>query len=280
MRRRRKNNNSWFTAFLLFAIFFGLGVFATWDTIYYSFYEQVEVCDTTKGYDYEANGNGGNISANISFTFGQAGSIVTTTKQRHGSTSKTTKYYYIIPVVLNEKDCFICTEVPESEKSDFDALLNGNLESIKVTGTFKKLDDQMYGYMLECMEDLNSYYKNKLYKDESELKEYVLPVCLVPLYFEYRNLMIGVLCGLLFMAILSFCMYRRKKKKIAAEEAAEAAYEAQQMNTQTFTDNHAEQSDGSVPETANTTLTTDTNTSSDTKQYHNTLDEFNDKHNS
>lgn len=238
---------------------------ATWDTIYYSFQKQIDVYNTEKGYDYKEKGTGGNVKADVDFTLGEAGSIVTTTKRRRGGSSKSTKYYYIIPVVLNGESCFVCTEVSESKKSDFRALANNAKKTISLTGTFKKLDDKMYKYMLESIQDLNKYYENKLFKDDTELKAHVLPLCLVPLDFENRNTYITILAVLVVLAVFFLFMSIRKAKK---NKAADAAYEADLEAQARENMNQIDSSPTNTPESVTT----------ENRQYHNTLDQFNDEH--
>lgn len=262
--------NLW-TSLCYIVVIFIIGIsIATWDTIYYSFQEQVDVYNTEEGYDYKEKGTGGNVRADVDFTLGEAGSIVTTTTRRRGGSSKSTKYYYIIPVVLNGESCFVCTEVSESKKSDFNLLAKNNKKTISLTGTFKKLDNQMYKYMVEAIEDLNEYYENKLFKNDAELKAHVLPVCLVPLDFENRNTYITILAVLVILAIFFLLMGIRKSKKKAAREAA---YEAK-LETQAR--ENMNQIDTSTIHTAESTITENT---TENKQYQNTLDQFNDEHN-
>lgn len=258
--------NLW-TSLCYIAVIFIIGIsIATWDTIYYSFQEQVEVYNTEKGYDYKGKGTGGNVKADVDFTLGEAGSIVTTTTRRRGGSSKSTKYYYIIPVVFNGEQCFVCTEVSESKKSDFRSLANNVQKTIPLTGTFKKLDDKMYKYMVESIEDLNKYYENKLFKNDAELKAHVLPVCLVPLDFENRNSYITIIAVLVVLAVFFLFMGIRKAKKNKIDAAAyEADLEAQARENM----NHI---DSSPTETSESTAT-------ENIQYQNTLDQFNDEHN-
>ena len=253
--------------------------FATWDTIYYSFQEQVDVySEKSDGYDYKGKGTGGNIKADVDVTFGEAGSIVTTTTRRRGGSTKTTKYYYIIPVTLNKELCFVCTEVSERKKSDFESLLNGAQKTIPLTGTFKKLDDEMYKYMVDCMKDIDSYYQNQLFKNDADLKAHVVQLCLVPLDFESRNTCIGAIAGFAALTIFFLFMWLRKSKKQKAPEAAEyQATMAQENMNQTFSS--PETAEPFVPTDNSATTSEDTATENATGQYHSTLDQFNDKHN-
>lgn len=249
--------------FIAVILIFVVSMFS-WDTIYYSFQEQVDVYNTDEGYDYEGKGTGGNVKADIDITLGEAGSIVTTTTRRRGGSTKTTKYYYIIPVVFNSEPCFICTEVSESKKSTFDSLLNDGTGTISLTGTFKKLDDQMYKYMVESIEDLNKYYDNELFESDAELKAHVLPVCLVPLDFENRNSYIIALAVLVVLAVFFLFMGIRKAKKINAQEAAyEAELEAHARENM----NQLNDSSSEIEE----------NTTTENKSYHNTLEQFNNE---
>ena len=262
--------NLW-TNLCFIVVIFIIGIsLATWDTIYYSFQEQVDVYNSEEGYDYKGKGTGGNVKADVDITLGQAGSIVTTTKRRRGGTSKSTKYYYIIPVVFNSEPCFVCTEVSESKKSNFDSLANDGKQTIPLTGTFEKLDDKMYKYMLESIEDLNKYYENQLFENDTELKAHVLPVCLVPLDFENRNTYITILAVLVVFAIFFLFMGIRKAKKIAAREAA---YEAE---LEAFARENMNQADVSATETSGSTTA---EIATENKQYQNTLDQFNHEHN-
>lgn len=262
--------NLWATLCYIIVIFtIGISI-ATWDTIYYSFQDQVDIYNTKEGYDYKGKGTGGNLKADVDFTLGEAGSIVTTTKGRHGSSSQTTKYYYIIPVVLNSESCFICTEVSKNQKSAFDALENNGKTSIPLTGTFEKLDSKMYKYMVESIEDLNKYYENKLFKNNTELKAHVLPICLVSLDFENRNKYIALIAVLVVFAAFFLFMGIRKSKKNKIDAAAyEADLEAQARENMNRLDDANTQAVEN-PITENT---------KESKQYQNTLDQFNDKHN-
>lgn len=262
--------NLWATLCYIIVIFtIGISI-ATWDTIYYSFQDQVDIYNTKEGYDYKGKGTGGNLKADVDFTLGEAGSIVTTTKRRRGGSSKSTKYYYIIPVVLNGESCFVCTEVSESKKSDFRALANNAKKTISLTGTFKKLDDKMYKYMLESIQDLNKYYENKLFKDDTELKAHVLPLCLIPLDFENRNTYITILAVLVILAVFFLFMGIRKSKKNKIDAAVyEADLEAQARENMNRIDDVNTQAVEN-PITENT---------KESKQYQNTLEQFNDKHN-
>lgn len=261
--------NLW-TNLCLFVVILIIGIsFATWDTIYYSFQEQVDVY-SEEGYDYKGKGTGGNVKADVDITLGEAGSIVTTTTRRRGGSSKSTKYYYIIPVVFNGESCFICTEVSQSKKSAFDTLAKDAKKTIPLTGTFEKLDDQMYKYMVESIEDLNEYYENKLYSNDAELKAHVLPVCLIPLDFENRNSYITLLAVLVVFAIFFLFMGIRKSKKTAAREAA---YEAE---LEALARENMNQTNVSAAETVQSTTP---EISTENRQYQNTLDQFNDEHN-
>lgn len=263
--------NLWSTLCYTAILFIVIISIVFWDTIYYGFQEQVDVYNTEEGYDYKGKGTGGNIKADVDFTLGEAGSIVTTTRKRHGGSSQTTKYYYIIPAVLNGESCFVCTEVSKSKKSDFDSLMNDGKKTIPLTGTFKKLDSKMYKYMLESIEDLNNYYENKLFKNDTELKAHVLPICLVPLYFEHRNTFITILAILTVLAIFFLIMGIKKSKKNAAKEAAyEAGLEAQAKENMNRIENANMQ----------TVENTMTEHNTENKPYQSTLDQFNDKHNS
>ncbi|MDE7422197.1 MAG: hypothetical protein K2N51_00630 [Lachnospiraceae bacterium] len=261
--------NLWTNLCYIVVIFIIVLSITTWDTIYYSFQEQVDVYNSEEGYDYKEKGTGGNVKADVDFTLGEAGSIVTTTKRR-GSSSKSTKYYYIIPVVFNSEPCFVCTEVSESKKSNFDSLANDGKQTIPLTGTFKKLDDKMYKYMLESIEDLNKYYENQLFENDTELKAHVLPVCLVPLDFENRNTYITILAVLVVFAIFFLFMGIRKAKKTAAREAA---YEAE---LEAHARENMNQADVSTTEASGSTTA---EIATENRQYQNTLDQFNDQHN-
>lgn len=209
----------------LCSVIFIISIFLTnWDTIYYGFQEQVDVYNSDEGYDYKGKGIGGNIQADVYSTLGEAGSIVTTIKGRFKKTEYSVKYYYIIPVIFNGETCYICTEVSKSQKPAFDTLRNNKKIFIPLTGTLKKLDNQIYKNMLETIENSNKFYANEIFKNDTSLKTHVLPVCLVPLDFKKHNLYISTLVALFVFAV--FFLYMSIQKTKEAKEADKTAEEA------------------------------------------------------
>lgn len=209
---------------LVALIFTGVFVLLFGKTIYYSFEEPVEVCNTDTGFDYKARQSGGHITAEVTTCVGEAGSIVTTTKRR-GSTTKSTKYYYIIPVMMNKELYFVCTEVSENKRADFEALMDGTKNRIVITGTFSDLDDEIYDYFKECMDEGKPHLVKSEsnpsgpFKDDEDFDKHVLDLCLEPLDFEHRNIYIGLIVGGAAITIFAFIMFLRSKKKLAQQIA-------------------------------------------------------------
>jgi len=123
------------------------------------------------------------IYADYYISLGCFGEEETTTTNRSGKVvSKSSTYYYAIPVFSGEDTYWIGLEVAgEKDTNIMDVITDETyayladeaddygFTTLSKYGSLKKMDKEMYGYMVEAFEGLEIY-------DSEEIAEYVLPV--------------------------------------------------------------------------------------------------------
>ena len=218
-----KRDSFFSTAAITCLIFLAMLVGFSWDTVWYSFKEPVDIYE--QGYDFVEAGKGGHIETTLFASLDKAVSQTTTTKSRRGGTTTTTKHYYIVPVYdADDNEYYVCVEVLDSNKSPYTNLVNETWEyyfegtqdippeGVKFTGTAKKLDKDIYKHVKDWFEEA------EWFESDADIEKYVLPIRLVAKSFEMRNaFMIGyvVLAGL---SILCFVISRKRNKKFEQKE--------------------------------------------------------------
>lgn len=151
----------------------------------------------------------------------------TTTKNKNGSvTKKEYDYYYIIPAYNGDETYYIGIKVPDDKDYAYDEIceltwqwMYGETENlgdktVHAEGCLKKMNDEMYGYMVEWFEE------TEWFETTADIEKYVLPMYFEPLNFAgLRN--VTYVCGgafavSLILFVLSFVL--GKKKMMKAQE--------------------------------------------------------------
>ncbi|MBQ3513172.1 MAG: hypothetical protein IJA32_05150 [Lachnospiraceae bacterium] len=223
MRRKSNYFTNFAGVFLIFAI---VMIVATWDTIYYSFQEPVDIYE--EGYDFVEAGKGGHIDTTLFASLDAAASLTTTTTRRGRTTSSSTDYYYIVPVYdADDNEYYVCVEVSEHDKSQYEALVDATWDylsdetaeeiehpGIKFTGTAKKLDSEVYEYMKDWFEEA------EWFASDADIDEYVLQISLEERNFAGRNGMIIAIVVLIGLSVLFFVLGKKRDKKIEEQDEA------------------------------------------------------------
>ena len=219
-----KRDSFFSTAAITCLIFLAMLVGFSWDTVWYSFKEPVDIYE--EGYDFVEAGKGGHIDTTLWVSLDRAVSQTTTTKSRRGGSTSTTKHYYIVPVYdADYNEYYVCVEVSDSDKSSYTRLVNATwtyledetLEDIphpgiKFTGTAKKLDDDLYKHMKDWFEEA------EWFESDADIEKYVLPIRLVSKDFDMRNGFIIAYVVLAGLSVLCFVISRKRNKKFEQKE--------------------------------------------------------------
>lgn len=196
---------------IAFTILFGIFTFFAWDVIFLSFKDEVDMYDDN--FDIIKHGDGGRIIAEINLSLGEAVSETTTSTKNGSVTSSRTDHYYVVPVWSGEDTYYVCVKVDEKNRSLYNKITNQTYdylegEDISSTyvkddfeGTIKELDDELYDYMLEWGRE------SEMYDNETELRNYMLPLYLEPLDFDNAGPFMIVAIILLAIAIVLFVLF-------------------------------------------------------------------------
>ncbi|MBO5279007.1 MAG: hypothetical protein J6B06_05930 [Lachnospiraceae bacterium] len=143
----------------------------------------------------------------------------TTTKKNGAVTKKSYDYYYAIPVFVGEETYYAGVKVSDSQDHIYDDIcdatwnwLNGTSDrlgelTVQAEGCFHKMDDELYGYMVETFEDM------QWFESDADLQKYLLPVYLKPVRFHDTRIMFLVALGALIVAVAVVIVTRSFDKK-------------------------------------------------------------------
>lgn len=144
----------------------------------------------------------------------------TTTKRNGAVTKKSYDYYYAIPVFAGEETYYVGVKVSDSEDHIYDDIcdetwkwLNGTTDrlgelTVQAEGCFHKMDDELYGYMVETFEDM------QWFESDADLEKYLLPVYLKPVRFnETRIMFLASMGALIVAAAVLIIIFRLDKKQ-------------------------------------------------------------------
>lgn len=211
--------------FTILTIFIGVSSF---DLITLSFQDPVDIYD--EDFDIVEHGEGGHIKTELYASYGECASEVLTTTNNGTVTSRSTDYYFVIPVFDNDNDeeYLICVQIDEGDYSLFNKMSNETINYIygdidyfgsytyNFDGTIEELDEELYDYMLEYFRD------SEWYEDEADLRAHVLPLCLNTMHFDGAPSRIVMVVVFLLLAILFWVLFFVKRSKIKAANAAAA----------------------------------------------------------
>ncbi len=200
-------------AAIVLTIIFGVATFLLFETISLTLQDEQDLY--ADDFNIIENGDGGHIVAEIYASLGECASETTTTKTNGAVTSKSTDYYYVVPVFVGEDEYYICAKVEKSERSTYNRITDdtweylydetGELDLGNVTanfeGTIKELDGELYDYMLEYFREA------EWFENETELRSHVLQLYLEPMDLESCVGEIIVLVILLVLAVLFWILF-------------------------------------------------------------------------
>lgn len=146
--------------------------------------------------------------------------IETTTTKKNGAVTGTSKdYYYIIPAYDGDEEYYIGVKASSKAYKDYESIadltwewLSGEAVTLGsktavVEGCLKEMDDELYDYMVEWFEEA------QWFTSDSEMEQYVLPVCLEPVNFSTTRIMFLVAVAVLIICVVSFVLTHRADKK-------------------------------------------------------------------
>lgn len=144
----------------------------------------------------------------------------TTTTKRNGATTSTSKdYYYIIPAFDGDDTYYIGVKVPSKNYNSYDkiadltwAWLAGETSdygdvTVHAEGCLKKMDDELYGYMVEWFEEA------QWFASDAEIDQYVLAVCLEPVSFHSTRIVVLISVVVLILGIAAFVLGIRSDRE-------------------------------------------------------------------
>ena len=242
---------------LLSTFIFVVAAFLSAGYIVRSFKDPIDMYSAD--FDITKDHKGERIEGEVPFSAGQCVQMTKTTT-RKGFKTTTETYYYAIPVNGDDPDYYyyICVEVKEKDVDAFNALTAhlflGTEGSKKIEGTLTKLDDEVYDYTIDYFKE---FYPEM---SESEIKEYVLPIC-----FEmenYSNAKIAILIDVVLLIVTVFLLYlfikSTKTKKASVANVAFSGNVPVQMPVQ-MDSQYTDDNPNAIPETMNYNTTTNAN---------------------
>lgn len=144
----------------------------------------------------------------------------TTTKRDGAVTKKSYDYYYAIPVFSGEETYYVGVKVSDSQDHIYDDICDdtwnwlygtsdrlGEL-TVQAEGCFHKMDDELYGYMVETFEDM------QWFENDEDLEKYLLPVYLDQVNFHDTRIMFLAAFGALIVAVAVIIVIRSFDKKL------------------------------------------------------------------
>lgn len=213
------------TAFLAFWLF------TSTKLVYLSFQDSEDLYG--ENFDIKAHGTGGRIVADISYSLGDCAYETLTTTKNGSTTSSSTTYYFVIPAYSTNDDVYyIAVEVKQEDYRTFNSITNNSWEyletgdfscldkTVTVEGTLDDFDEELYGYMIECFEEID------FYETDEELKAHVLPIVLTPMNYDAATgylitSLVTLALVIVFWALFFIALSKEKAKEAALKEQYE-----------------------------------------------------------